>query len=135
MAKNVWVFCEQRDGELQSVAIELLGVARELADKVNEKVVALLLGDGVSAKANDLVAYGADEVRVVVSPAFMPFSIIGRISLAILAFEPKYFIVLYYVCQRSHYLHNVARKTPHSFPNVVLWMKIKLFNLIFLANQ
>ena len=36
MAKNVWVFCEQRDGELQSVAIELLGVARELADKVNE---------------------------------------------------------------------------------------------------
>lgn len=65
MAKNVWVFCEQRDGELQSVAIELLGVARELADKVNEKVVALLLGDGVSAKANDLVAYGADEVRVV----------------------------------------------------------------------
>ena len=65
MAKNVWVFCEQRDGELQSVAIELLGVARELADKVNEKVVALLLGDGVSAKATDLVAYGADEVRVV----------------------------------------------------------------------
>ena len=64
MAKNVWVFCEQRDGELQSVAIELLGVARELADKVNEKVVALLLGDGVSAKAKDLVAYGADEVRV-----------------------------------------------------------------------
>ena len=65
MAKNVWVFCEQRDGELQSVAIELLGVARELADKVNEKVVALLLGDGVSAKAKELVAYGADEVRVV----------------------------------------------------------------------
>ena len=65
MAKNVWVFCEQRDGELQSVAIELLGVARELADKVNEKVVALLLGDGVSAKAKNLVAYGADEVRVV----------------------------------------------------------------------
>ena len=65
MAKNVWVFCEQRDGELQPVAIELLGVARELADKVNEKVVALLLGDGVSAKAKDLVAYGADEVRVV----------------------------------------------------------------------
>lgn len=65
MAKNVWVFCEQRDGELQSVAIELLGVARELAGKVNEKVVALLLGDGITAKAKDLVAYGADEVRVV----------------------------------------------------------------------
>lgn len=48
MAKNIWVFCEQRDCQLQSVAIELLGVARELADKVNEKVVALLVG--VSSK-------------------------------------------------------------------------------------
>lgn len=65
MAKNVWVFCEQRDGEIQSVAIELLGVARELADKVNEKVVALLLGSDIKEKAKDLVAYGADEVRVV----------------------------------------------------------------------
>ena len=65
MAKNVWVFCEQRDGEIQNVAIELLGVARELADKVNEKVVALLLGHNVTDKAKDLVAYGADEVRVV----------------------------------------------------------------------
>ena len=39
MAKNVWVFCEQRDGELQSVAIELLGVARELAEKEKKKVI------------------------------------------------------------------------------------------------
>ena len=65
MAKNIWVFCEQRDGELQSVALELLGVARELADKAGEKVVALLLGHNVSSKAQDLVGYGADEVRVV----------------------------------------------------------------------
>ena len=65
MSKNVWVFCEQRDGEIQNVAIELLGVARELADKVNEKVVALLLGHNVTDKEKDLVAYGADEVRVV----------------------------------------------------------------------
>lgn len=65
MAKNIWVFCEQRDGELQDVAIELLGVARELADKVGEKVVALLLGQDISDKAKELVGYGADEVRLV----------------------------------------------------------------------
>ena len=65
MAKNIWVFCEQRDGELQSVALELLGVARELAEKTGEKVGAILLGHGVKAKAKDLIAYGADEVHVV----------------------------------------------------------------------
>ena len=65
MAKNIWVFCEQRDGELQNVALELLGVARELAEKTNEKVCAALLGHNVSAKAEELVAYGADEVYIV----------------------------------------------------------------------
>ena len=65
MAKNIWVFCEQRDGEIQSVALELLGVARELAEKTGEKVGAILLGQGVKGKAKDLVAYGADEVHVV----------------------------------------------------------------------
>lgn len=65
MAKNIWVFCEQRDGELQSVALELLGVARELAGKTGERVGALLLGSGVEDKAGELIAYGADEVYVV----------------------------------------------------------------------
>ena len=65
MAKNIWVFCEQRDGELQNVALELLGVAHELAEKTGEKVGALLLGHNIKDKANDLIAYGADEVYVV----------------------------------------------------------------------
>ena len=65
MAKNIWVFCEQRDGELQNVALELLGVARELAEKTGEKVGAILLGHNVKNKVNELIAYGADEVHVV----------------------------------------------------------------------
>ena len=65
MAKNIWVFCEQRDGEIQSVALELLGVARELAEKTGEKVEALLLGCGIADKAAELIAHGADVVHVV----------------------------------------------------------------------
>ena len=65
MSKNIFVFCEQRDGELQSVALELLGVARQLAEKTGEKVGALLLGHNVSGKAQELISYGADEVYLV----------------------------------------------------------------------
>lgn len=65
MTKNIWVFCEQRDGALQPVALELLGVARELASKTGEKVCAALLGYNVKDEANTLIAYGADEVHVV----------------------------------------------------------------------
>lgn len=65
MAKNIWVFCEQRDGKIQNVALELLGVASELAETSGERVVALLLGNNITDKAAELIAYGADEVRVV----------------------------------------------------------------------
>ena len=65
MAKNIWVFCEQRDGEIQNVALELIGVARELAEKTGEKVNAVLLGHNVTDKAQTLIAHGADGVYVV----------------------------------------------------------------------
>lgn len=60
--KDVYVFVEQREGEIQKVAVELLGKARELADTLNEKVVAMLLGHRISSKAQELIAYGADVV-------------------------------------------------------------------------
>lgn len=60
--KDVYVFVEQRDGQIQKVAIELLGKARELADSLNEKVVAVLLGYEIADKAQELIAYGADVV-------------------------------------------------------------------------
>ena len=65
MSKNIWVFSEQRDSQLQPVALELLGVARELAAKVDAKVGAMLLGHNVAEQAKTLIAYGADEVYVV----------------------------------------------------------------------
>ena len=73
MAKNIWVFCEQRDGQLQSVALELLGIARELAAKTNEKVGAVLLGHNVTERAKELIAYGADEVYLVDDPELKYF--------------------------------------------------------------
>lgn len=60
--KNVYVFVEQRGGEIQSVGLELLGKAHELAATLNEKVVAILAGDQVKHHAQYLIEMGADEV-------------------------------------------------------------------------
>ncbi|MCY6960624.1 electron transfer flavoprotein subunit alpha/FixB family protein [Clostridium brassicae] len=60
--KGVWVFAEQRDGELQKVALELLGKGREIADKLNVELTAVLLGNKIESVAKDLLAYGADKV-------------------------------------------------------------------------
>ena len=48
MSKNVYVFAEQRDGVIQKVAYELVGKARELADTLDEKVYAVLVGQDMN---------------------------------------------------------------------------------------
>ena len=63
--ENIVVFIEQRDGEIQKVSLEIIGKARELAEKLNCKVIGALIGYNIKAKAQDVIAYGADEVAVV----------------------------------------------------------------------
>ncbi|GHV60371.1 electron transfer flavoprotein subunit alpha [Spirochaetia bacterium] len=65
MSKDVYVFAEQRDGNVQKVSLELLGEATKLAGALGEKVVAILIGQGVKAKAQELITYGADSVLVI----------------------------------------------------------------------
>ena len=68
MSKDVYVFIEQRDNQLQKVGIELLGKARELADDLGQQVVAMLLGDNVKQHAELLIHHGADKVIVIEDP-------------------------------------------------------------------
>jgi len=66
--KDIFVFVEQRDGVVQNVALELIHKAQELANQLNEKVVALFLGQNIKDQAQDLIAYGADLVLCVDAP-------------------------------------------------------------------
>ena len=60
--KHVYVFVEQRDGVIQPVAFELIGKARDLADALGEKVVALFPGYQIANSCQTLIEHGADEV-------------------------------------------------------------------------
>lgn len=62
--KGVWVFAEQRNGELQKVSLELLGEGRKIADKLGVELTALLLGNNIAGLANTLGEHGADNVLV-----------------------------------------------------------------------
>lgn len=63
--KNVWVFAEQRQGELQKVALELVGKGKELAKTRNVPLTAVLLGHEVAGLSETLISHGADEVILV----------------------------------------------------------------------
>lgn len=62
--KDVWVFCEQRQGELQPTVLELISEGRKLADDMGVQLCGLLLGKNVEGMAKELGAYGADKVYV-----------------------------------------------------------------------
>ena len=64
--RGVWVFAEQRDGKLKSVAYELLSKGRELAEVLKTDLSAVGFGHGIDV--NQLTAYGADKVYFVDSP-------------------------------------------------------------------
>ncbi len=72
--KGIYVFIEQREGVIQNVALELLGQARKLADELNDKVYAMLLGHGIADQAQSLIVRGADEVIVVDAPELKEYT-------------------------------------------------------------
>ncbi|MDP2858723.1 MAG: FAD-binding protein [Bacillota bacterium] len=69
---GIWVFAEQTGGRLSSVSRELLGESRRMS-KNDIPVTAILLGSGVRDLVAELVAYGADTVRVADDPALNTF--------------------------------------------------------------
>ena len=57
--KNVWVFCEQRQGKMMPTTFELISEGRKLADELGVNLCGLLLGDNVEGIAKELGGYGA----------------------------------------------------------------------------
>jgi electron transfer flavoprotein alpha subunit len=70
--KGVWIFAEQRDERLMNVALELLGVGRDLADALDVSLSAVLLcGTEIPAcdgMPQQLVHFGADQVYFIDHP-------------------------------------------------------------------
>ncbi len=62
--EGVAVFIEVQDGEGVQVSWELMGKARELAEKLSTRVLGFLLGEGVDHIAREAFAHGCDEVHV-----------------------------------------------------------------------
>ena len=66
--KGVYVFAQQVDNELSSIAFELIGKGKDLAADLGTEVTAVLIGSDVKGLADELAAYGADKVIVVDDP-------------------------------------------------------------------
>lgn len=71
--RGVWVYAEQRHGEIASVVYELLNEGRRLADKLGVPLSAVLIGSDIKEKTQELICRGADKVYVFDDPVFKDF--------------------------------------------------------------
>ena len=72
--QGVWVVAEHHNGEAHSVSFELLSVGRDLADKLEVELAAVLMGDQLQETAKQLIGYGADRVYLAEDSALAPFN-------------------------------------------------------------
>jgi len=72
---GVWVFIENRDGEIAAIAKEALAAARTVADGLGETLTALVFGQDVAGVANAAFDLGADAVLGADDPSLAPFRV------------------------------------------------------------
>ncbi len=72
--KGIAIYAQQVDGQLSSIALELLGKARELANDLDNKTVtAVVIGSEIGGLADELAKYGADRVVLIDNPALKDY--------------------------------------------------------------
>lgn len=94
--KDVWVIGEQREGNINSVTIELMGEGRKLADKLGKKLAVVMLGSNIDEKIKELLHYGVDKVYYLKDELLDKFSTEGySIAISNLINKEKPEIVLF----------------------------------------
>jgi len=73
--KGIAVYVDHENGDIHPVTLELIGKARELADKIHHPVYCIFIGAGIGDKAKDLLHYGVDSVYVYDHEDLMHFRI------------------------------------------------------------
>jgi len=68
--RGVWVFLEEKNGEVAPVSLELLGAGRRLAEKRKTELAGVLIGENVGALAETAFEYGADKVYLFDDPIY-----------------------------------------------------------------
>ena len=62
--RGVTVYVDHVEGNIHPVTFELIGKAKEMADKINHPVTCVFMGYNIQEKAAELLHYGVDKVCV-----------------------------------------------------------------------
>ena len=86
---NIFVYCEVENGVIADVSLELCTKGRKLADQLNCKLEAIVIGNGLSDVEKQIIPYGVDTLWVAESPACEPYTTQVHTSIVVKLFEDE----------------------------------------------
>ncbi len=72
--KGVWVYLEERFGQLREPSLQLIGEGRKMADHLGVELSGVLLGSDVEGLATGALTYGLDRVYLVEDLLLSPYN-------------------------------------------------------------
>jgi len=94
--KGVWVYLEREGGRLKDVGLELLGKARDLAQKLRGAEVVGVIVAGTEEMAREAVYHGADKVVIIDNPdlkVYTPAEYAEAIAKVVGKYKPEIFLI------------------------------------------
>lgn len=86
---NLIVYCEIEDGIIADVSLELLTKGRSLANQLNCKLEALVIGNNLDGVEKQVFPYGVDTVYTVDDPRLYPYTSIPHTSVLVHLFKEQ----------------------------------------------
>jgi len=86
---NIFVICEIDEGKVADVSLELMTKGRSLANDLNCKLEALVLGHNLNGIEKELYPYGADVVHVGDDARLDPYTTLPHTSVIVNLFEKE----------------------------------------------
>lgn len=84
---NIFVYCEIDEGHIADVSLELLTKGKKLANELNCKLEALVIGSKLNGIEKTLYPYGVDVVHIADDPRLFPFTTTPHAELVVETFK------------------------------------------------
>ena len=86
---SIFVYCEVESGNVAEVSQELCTKGRKLADQLQCKLEAVVLGNGLTEVEKQIIPYGVDTLWIADSPELEPYTTLVHTSILVKLFEEE----------------------------------------------
>jgi len=86
---NIFVYCEIEDGHVAEVSLELLTKGRKLANEINRKLEAILIGHNFGGIENQIFQYGVDVAHIADNSRLYPYLTLPHAEIIVNLFKQE----------------------------------------------